>query len=322
MKITDAVYGSFEITEPVLLELINSKPLQRLKGISQYGLPYKYYPLKGFTRYDHSIGAMLLLRKLGASLTEQIAGLIHDVSHTAFSHLADLVLGDPSKENFQDEHHEVFIKGSEIPKILARFDLDTDEIIDEHNFGLLERPAPDLCADRLDYTLRELEIRKICAVKPLVESLIVHNNKIMFDSKKCAEVFSKNYVNLQSEHWGGTEYKIRWNLFADALKTALKEKVISEGDFYETDDYVIGKLKASNNLKIKELLEKLSGEIRFKFVDKNPQFVLNKKFRWVDPEIFENGIVKRLSEVDPGYKKLLEEKREINKKGEMIVLLN
>jgi HD superfamily phosphohydrolase len=34
---------------------------------------------------------MLLVRRLGASLEEQIAALLHDVSHTAFSHVIDSV---------------------------------------------------------------------------------------------------------------------------------------------------------------------------------------------------------------------------------------
>ena len=33
MKYIDRVYGEFEITEPIILELINSAPLQRLKDI-------------------------------------------------------------------------------------------------------------------------------------------------------------------------------------------------------------------------------------------------------------------------------------------------
>ena len=37
MKIEEIIYGSFEIKEPILVNLINSKPLQRLKRIEQYG---------------------------------------------------------------------------------------------------------------------------------------------------------------------------------------------------------------------------------------------------------------------------------------------
>jgi len=43
MKIKDVIYGKFEIKEPVLLELLKSKPLQRLKKIDQYGIPPKFY---------------------------------------------------------------------------------------------------------------------------------------------------------------------------------------------------------------------------------------------------------------------------------------
>ncbi|PKM92194.1 MAG: phosphohydrolase, partial [Euryarchaeota archaeon HGW-Euryarchaeota-1] len=37
MKYTDRVWGDFEIDEPVVLELINSKTFQRLKEIDQAG---------------------------------------------------------------------------------------------------------------------------------------------------------------------------------------------------------------------------------------------------------------------------------------------
>ncbi len=35
---------------------------------------------------------MMLVNRLGGSLEEQIAALLHDVSHTAFSHVIDYVL--------------------------------------------------------------------------------------------------------------------------------------------------------------------------------------------------------------------------------------
>src|SRR5205807_2656177 len=138
---------------PVLEKLINSPSMQRLKKIKQSGLPKSLYI--EFDRFEHSIGVMLILRILGASLEEQIAGLLHDVSHTAFSHLIDWVMGDTLKEDFQDKNHKKFIKSSEIPKILERYGFDVKRVIKIKSFPLLEQPSPNLCAYRVDYALRE-----------------------------------------------------------------------------------------------------------------------------------------------------------------------
>jgi HD superfamily phosphohydrolase len=44
---------------------------------------------------------MLLIWRLGGSLREQLAGLLHDVSHAAFSHLIDHVL-DVAEEDYHE----------------------------------------------------------------------------------------------------------------------------------------------------------------------------------------------------------------------------
>ena len=154
--INDRVYGSIEIKEPVLIELINSKPLQRLKKIEQFGVPSAWYCFPGFSRFEHSVGVLILLKKLNASLKEQIAGLLHDVSHTAFSHVADWVFGSTiENEDLQDLIHKKILIQSEIPKILEKYSFKISEVSKIEDFGLLERSIPDLCADRVDYALRE-----------------------------------------------------------------------------------------------------------------------------------------------------------------------
>ncbi|MCH8317407.1 MAG: hypothetical protein IIA88_02745 [Bacteroidetes bacterium] len=64
MKIIDRIYGEEEITEPILIELIESPALQRLKNISQLGMPQEYNYKKVFSRYEHSVGVLILLRRL------------------------------------------------------------------------------------------------------------------------------------------------------------------------------------------------------------------------------------------------------------------
>ncbi len=321
MKIEEIIYGSFEIKEPILVNLINSKPLQRLKRIEQYGIPKELYPFPGFSRYDHSIGVMLLLQKLGTNLEEQVAGLLHDVSHTAFSHVIDWVIGDQVKEDYQDKNHKNVIYKSEIPKILSNFGFDTRKVIDVEKYLLLEREIPDLCADRVDYALREFHWANPKIVKLCVDNLMVFNKKLVFASKEPAEAFGRSYLKCQTEHWGGVEAVLRYHLFSQVLKTAIEENIISMDDFYKDDSYIMKKLRINKNPQIQKLLKVLSGKLNFEFTKRNPQLSLKKKFRYVDPEYLENGTLYRLSEADTNYKTFLEKQRKINEKGINVNLL-
>lgn len=322
MKIKDIIYGNFEIKEPILVNLINSKPLQRLKRIEQYGIPKELYPVPGFSRYDHSMGVMLLLQKLRANVEEQVAGLLHDVSHTAFSHVVDWVVGGQAKEDYQDKNHKNVIYKSEIPKILSNFGFDTKKVIDIEKYPLLEREIPDLCVDRVDYALREFyywanqKIVKLC-----VNNLMVFNKKLVFASKEPAEAFGRSYLKCQTKHWGGVETVLRYHLFSQVLKTAIEENIISMDDFHKDDNYIMKKLRINKNPQIKKLLKVLSSKLNFEFTKQNPQLSLKKKFRYVDPEYLENGALYHLTEADLNYKIFLEKQRKINERGINVNLL-
>ena len=155
MIISDVIYGEFKV-DKVLEELILSKPVQRLKGVHQAGASYLMNEKWNVTRFDHSVGAMLLIKKLGGSVEEQIAGLLHDVSHTAFSHVIDYVF-DNENESYHEEIFSAVVKNSEIPAILSKHGYNYEDILlDDSKWTLLERSAPELCADRVDYTLRDM----------------------------------------------------------------------------------------------------------------------------------------------------------------------
>lgn len=97
--VNDILYGNF-IVEPVLEALINSKAVQRLKNVHMAGPAYLTNSLWNETRYEHSIGVMLLVRKLGGSIEEQAAALLHDVSHTV----------DVALSNKDENYHEIIKK--------------------------------------------------------------------------------------------------------------------------------------------------------------------------------------------------------------------
>ena len=310
MTITDNIYGNFDIKSQCIIELINSKPMQRLKGITQFGVPDIYNVKKGFSRYDHSIGVMLILNRLDASEEEQIAGLLHDVSHTAFSHVIDWVIGEGGLESYQDEQHESFVAKTEIPDILTKFGFSVDRITDYHHFGLLEKDLPDLCADRIDYSLKEMpnEVAVECASK-----LVAKDNQIVFSDIKSAKLFADNFLKLQSEHWGGFESTARYRIFADTLCLALKLDVIKMSDFWKDDEYILKKLSKTDNKNIKETLELLKNGNLAQL--KKSKIKIQKKFRFVDPLYLDDGNLKRLSENDEGFATEIEQARKNNEAG-------
>ena len=309
MQIKDNIYGVEEINEPVLVELINSKPLQRLKKISQQGLPKEYCHKPVFSRYEHSLGVMILLRRLGANLNEQIAGLIHDVSHTAFSHVTELLFGDPRKDDYQDKIHLKFIKNSEIPNILRKYNLEYEEFADLEKYSLLENEIPDLCADRFDYTIREIFIEKGKEKTDYyIKGLINLRGIMAFNSYDVAKAFALDFLKCQVYHWGSDEGKIRYKILAEILDYSLKKGIISSEDLWGDDEYVLSILRNVGDKEIKSRFKLLEREtvLDLEYYKKE----LSKKFRYVDPIVFFNSGSVRVSEISEDYKKLIEIERE------------
>lgn len=317
VEVDDPIYGVTVIEEPVLVELANCKAMRRLEGVSQFGMPDRLYPFPGFSRYEHSVGTAILLGKLEASLEEQAAGMIHDVSHPAFSHLVDWVIGNREKEDHQDKSHKRVVFSSDIPKILLKYGFEPEEIIDVKRYGLLERETPDLCADRVDYALREFESWAApYAVKNCLWDLVNFKGRIAFNNGVSACEFGEAYARCQREHWGGAECVVRWEILAQTLKHALKKRIIEIKDFELEDEQVLRKLTINGDAEIGANLGLLERKrLHLRENTKNPQYALKKKFRYIDPHFVENGKLYQLSKESKTYRRFLEEQKEINERG-------
>lgn len=287
MEIKDRVYGIAEIKEPVLIELINSKPVQRLKGINQAGASQYAIEGKTVTRYEHSVGVMILLKNIGAPVEEQIAGLLHDVPHTAFSHVIDFVFkkNNPDQE-FHEMFHEKIIRQSEIPAILEKYDFKINMILDENNFGLLEKKLPDLCADRIDYTLRDMIAREGFSdkINEYISKFIVHDGEIIIKNKETAKKFAENYMRIDEEIWSFPKEIALFQILADAVKIALDEKILNENDLFKDDLHVYTKLKESGNERILKKLDMLNPNLKIIDDPKNYDFHTKNKLRYINPK--------------------------------------
>lgn len=311
-NIHDLIYGRVTIDTPVISEIINTPSFQRLKSLNQYGIPDEFYHKKNYSRYEHCLGVMLLLKHFKAQEEEQIAGLLHDISHHTFSHVYDWVVGSAGLEDAQDHIHYQFLRKSEIPKILKKYGYSIKNLTNYHNYGLLERESPELCADRIDYSLRELEpdiARKIFKNLTVVEGQIVCKNQ------KTAATFARKFLALQTKHWGEYEGVARYHLFAGALKEALKKKIINQEDFWREDKYVVNKLKASKD---NEILKSLA-YLRQKPLSRVKNGVIvRKKFRFIDPLFINGKELINISAVDKKFVELLKRAKEKNEKGVLV----
>lgn len=323
MIIEDRVYGIFDVQDDVLLELIASKPVLRLKGINQAGASQYVLP-KLISRYEHSLGVMLLLRFLKAPLEEQIAGLLHDVPHTAFSHVIDFVFENKDHE-FHEKFHEDIIKNSEIPDILKKYNFDLSRILDEKNFPILERKLPDLCADRIDYSLRDrmgMGNNSTENIKNYISSLRVFNNEIIFSDKNIALDFAKDFLEIDYKYWSHPMEIALFQILAEAIKVALREKIISQDDLFADDNFVYNKLKKSGHKEVLGHLEKLNPKFEVTTDSKNYDFYAKNKLRFVDPKfIIDKDKLKRVSQEFPNFKEELQKHADWVNKGHFIKIV-
>ena len=309
--IRDRIYGSFEIGEQVLVDLIHTPAMQRLRKIYEAArFPNNNEKMISSTRYQHSVGVMLLLRKYGASMDEQIAGLLHDVSHTAFSHAIDRVVGDHVKQDYQDNRHDGYVRSTGIPSILAKHGYDVGRIVDIKSgaYRLLENQLPDICADRIDYSLRNFaKWENPRAVGTCLQGLVNYKGRFVFLSRPIARLFAENYLECQIRNWGSVKYNAMEYIFSKALMLAMRKGIINIGDLlYTYDNYVMGKLRKSRDRDIRELLGILEHRIRYHEVRKDPDYINRVKLRYTDPYYADGGRLRKLSENDPAFRKRLD----------------
>ncbi|EEL72056.1 MULTISPECIES: HD domain-containing protein [Bacillus] len=299
MIISDVIYGEFKV-DKVLEELILSKHVQRLKGVHQAGASYLMNEKWNVTRFDHSVGAMLLIKKLGGSVEEQIAGLLHDVSHTAFSHVIDYVF-DNENESYHEEIFSAVVKNSEIPAILSKHGYNYEDILlDDSKWTLLERSAPELCADRVDYTLRDMYTYGYVSLEEaqnFLEDLIAVNGKMVLQNIEIAEWFTKTYYKEVIDFFMKPSNIYGNDMLAKTLKLALHKKIIHPDDFLLEDHELITKLQLCKDQEVDALLRKVHPSIEVK-EDRNEYDLHQKnKVRLIDPPLLREGEVIRSSVV-------------------------
>ena len=312
------VHGELTVQDPLALALIDHPNFQRLKGIEQHGLNTKGLKEASYTRFEHSLGVFALLKKHGATRKEQIAGLLHDASHTAFSHVGDYFFGhEDGKASWQDVDHENFLEQSGLAKIAKDHGITIEELDPKQpNYQRLEQDLPDLCADRNNYILHGALVLNLMSkerVKEIDDSLVFDEEKSTWYFSNLASAFDFSLASLwmTENSWGSPESFANTRWFVEAVRIGISKGFLNEKDFrWGTDKELWSKLKESKEPSILELLKKIENPkdyFKFEIASapcEKPAIHQKFKLRIVDPFIkTSNGDFSRLSTLSEEYKK-------------------
>lgn len=174
----DPVHKYIHVQHQVILDLINSREVQRLRRIKQLGTTSFTFHGAEHSRFSHSLGVYEITRRICdifqrnysvASIGEQgwddqerlvtlCAALLHDVGHGPYSHTFEHI--------FQTNHEEITVEiitseETEVFQILNRVSADfpyqVASVITKqyHNPQVVQLISSQIDADRMDYLLRD-----------------------------------------------------------------------------------------------------------------------------------------------------------------------
>jgi uncharacterized protein len=309
-------YGSFTCAEPIFNDLVSCPAMQRLINIHQYG-PSHYVKAKtlyangsNYTRFDHSICLWAMYRLKGRPLADQISALLHDISHTAFSHVADFLFHGNKKSgcSYQDDILNRFLIDHGVVTILKKYDFQLDDIC--------QKPF----LDRIDYTLvggllagkiTEQELAEVFADLDFHSANAKTSKQFWYfktveSAQRLVTLYLETIKINMSAPWNTVVYEYTKH----ALERAFQIGIIKENDFTYamSDDDVWTQLTHSNDQVIKQCMDiVINHEAYIENTAKNTKplrinkqlcAIVSPKFRELDPLVKIGDDYASLLEID------------------------
>ena len=300
LSIIDPIYGPFNVTERIL-GLLESPLLKRLKRVHQNGANFLIDPRQATSRYEHSLGTLALTQFLGGDESVQVAALLHDISHTAFSHVADFVFANKD-QNFHDLARKKFFESDFALETIEKFGITAAELACEA-IPLIK--GKNLNVDRLDYCIRDLSaVNRI--YHPQYSSIL---NNLVVDTDgeiKCRDIgtarliFAK-FIEVNLEVYFNPKAEAAGLILSTILKRLLERGDIEDSDLFSTDDAIIAKIKCSPFAKVFETINPSIEPV----AKPNGILPLYRKLRYLDPQVL--GLEGKLTDYCTESRKILSE---------------
>ncbi len=243
-------------TPELLQKLCETPAMQRLHHVGmncgcEYTSFKRFRGLKSYSRFDHSLGTARIVWHFKEDPVQSTSALFHDIATPTFAHSVDFLRGDHMRQEATEDATEQVIRGSaEISAILREYGIPVEEVLDYHRYPVADNDAPRLSADRLEYTLGNLEnykLRPLTALKLYYGVLCVAQNEdgveeLAFSDAASAIDFGFDALRC-SRIYVSDEDRYAMQMLAELLERAIRGGVLSESDLMGTEDALIAKLR-------------------------------------------------------------------------------
>ena len=227
-----------------LKEYLRFDSVQRLKKIGLLcGTDWtRLYKNRFFySRFDHSVAVALIIWNFTHDKKQTLSGLFHDISTPIFSHVVDFKNGDALTQSFTESStKKIILNDEKLCQKLAADKIQVEEICDYHIYPIADNEIPGLSADRLEYMFPSgaalHNIWTLSEIKKVYNDITILKNEqnkdeLGFKTLEIAELYKKNFCKT-SHILQLNENKLCLQLLAEILNLAIKEKIISEQDFF------------------------------------------------------------------------------------------
>ena len=295
------MWKNYDVQIPEVICRISDIPeMIRLKDVGMNcGCEYTSFPLfrsmkERYTRYDHSMGAALLVWRFSKDPAQTLAAAFHDIATPCFAHVVDFMLGDYMKqERTESRTREMIGESGGIRSLLDEYGLDVEDVADYHRYPIADNDLPGLSADRLEYTLGNLlnyGRRNRDRISAYLENLKAGCNEegepeLVFRDADTAADFAFGALEM-GKIYVSDEDRFAMEALAELLKDAVESKVIAMEDLWLTEAAVIRKLNLDHCFRDRWNCFRGYYQIR-----RGTGTVIHAKKRYIDPLVENEGRV-------------------------------
>jgi len=247
-----SIYGE---APDFLARIAESAPMRRLRDVGMNcGCEYTAFPrfrgIGRYTRFEHSLGAAMIVWHFTHDEKQAVSALLHDVATPVFAHVVDFMRGDHLTQTATESGTAGIIRGSgEICAALASLGLTAAEVEDYHIYPVADNPTPRLSADRLEYTCGNAINFSFAApgeIAELYSDLTVGENEtgeseLMFRTPERALRFARIALRC-SRLYVCDEDRYAMQRLSELLRDAAAARVVSEEQLLGTESAVISDL--------------------------------------------------------------------------------